>query len=87
MSISQTMDSCVVSFTVTVTATGALDATLTYAINDIAGNPIQLSFTSGHLSETVPLPETADGNSDGGATAEAGGVSAPPASWTACSTG
>ena len=81
----KTVNGCQVSLEATVTATGPMNATLsyTYTVGGINGT-IALSFTAGNLSWTGSLPSP-DTSTDGTATADAGGKS-DIAGWTACPT-
>jgi hypothetical protein len=85
VTLTQTVNGCQISLEATVTATGPMDATLsyTYTVGGISGT-IALSFTAGNLSWTGPLPSP-DTSADGTATADAGGKS-DIAGWTACAT-
>jgi chitodextrinase len=81
----QTVNGCQISLEATVTATGPMNATLSYmyTVGGINGT-IALSFTASNLTWTGPLPSP-DTSSDGTATADAGGKS-DTAGWTACPT-
>jgi chitodextrinase len=83
VTLTQTINGCQISLDATVTASGPMNATLsyTYSVGGTSGT-IPLSFTAGNLSWTGPLPSP-DTSADGTATADAGGKS-DVASWTAC---
>jgi chitodextrinase len=83
VTLTETVNGCQISLDATVTATGPMNATLsyTYTVGGVSGT-IPLAFTAGNLSWTGSLPSP-DTSSDGTATADAGGKS-DTAGWTAC---
>jgi serine/threonine protein kinase/chitodextrinase len=76
---------CTETVSATVVASGPMDVQLDFNVTGHGAGSVPLSFTTGNLSQDVPLASDGDATIDGSASANAGGQS-DAQNWTACIT-